>query len=165
MFVLGIDPGLARTGYAIVEDLPSGDRAVAAGVIRTDAARPVAERLLELHRDLESLIAEYGPGEVAIEEVFVNKNLQTATSVGRAAGVALLAAAKAGLSVFEYSPTAVKSTVAGNGRADKEQVQKVVARRLGLASAPQPADASDALAVALCHLQTRPVRRAIEAAR
>ncbi len=165
MFVLGIDPGLARTGYAIVEEQRGRPRAVAAGVIRTDAGDPIGRRLAELYDDLSALIGEYRPAEAAIEEVFVNRNLQTATGVGRAAGVAIVAAARAGLEVFEYTPTAVKSTVAGDGSADKDQLQTVIARRLGLAAAPQPADASDALAVALCHLQASPIRRAVEAAR
>jgi crossover junction endodeoxyribonuclease RuvC len=166
MFVLGIDPGLSRTGYAVVDASGPHPRAVAAGVIHTDPAAPLADRLAELYRDLESLIGEHHPSEAAIEEVFVNRNLQTATAVGRASGVAILAAARSGLAVHEYSPSAVKMAVAGYGDADKEQVQAMVARRLGLLSAPGPADAADALAVALCHLQGAGLRRMLgEAAR
>ncbi len=165
MFVLGIDPGLARTGYAIVEERRGQPRAVAAGAIRTDAGEPIGARLLELHDDLTELIAEYGPAEAAIEEVFVNRNLQTATGVGRAAGVAIVTAAKAGLPVFEYTPTAVKLAVAGFGGAGKDQLGRVVAMRLGLEAPPSPADAADALAVALCHLQASGIRRSVEAAR
>lgn len=165
MFVLGIDPGLSRTGYGVVEATGAAMRAVAAGVISTAPGEPVARRLRELHDDLAAVIAEYRPGEVAIEEIFVNRNLQTATSVGRASGLAMLAAASAGLEVFEYTPSAVKMGVAGYGDATKDQVQTMVARRLGLAGAPSPADAADALAVALCHLQTAGLRRAVDGAR
>ncbi|OFW66897.1 MAG: crossover junction endodeoxyribonuclease RuvC [Actinobacteria bacterium RBG_16_68_21] len=164
MFVLGIDPGLSRTGYAVIEAAGGVMRPVAAGVIRTDPAASLSDRLAELYADLESLIAEYRPDEAAIEEVFVNRNLQTATAVGRASGVAILAAARAGIPVHEYTPSAVKLAVAGYGDAAKAQVQAMVARRLGLESAPGPADAADALAVALCHLQGAGLRRAVDEA-
>ncbi|NQV08082.1 crossover junction endodeoxyribonuclease RuvC [bacterium] len=164
MFVLGIDPGLSTTGYAVVARERRGIRPVAAGAIRTSSRDAIERRLEELHRDLIDLIAEHGPAEMAIERVFVNNNLQTATSVGRASGVILLAAAQAGLSVTEYTPTAIKLAVAGDGRADKAQVQKALVMRLGLDAAPSPADASDALAIALCHLQAFGLQRKIEAA-
>jgi crossover junction endodeoxyribonuclease RuvC len=162
MFVLGIDPGLTTTGYGLVAD---GPRAVVAGVIRTSAQAPVAERLLELHRDLTGLVAEHRPEVVAIEQVFSNRNLQTVANVGRAAGVAMLVAAQAGLLVYEYTPSSVKRAVAGYGNAPKEQVQKMVAQRLRLAELPRPADAADALAVALCHLQGAALLERVEAAR
>lgn len=161
MFVLGIDPGLSTTGYGLIEDLPAAPRAVVAGVIRTSKDRPVAERLGELHRDLTALIGEYGPTEAAIEQVFVNRNLQTASAVGRASGVSILALHQAGLDVAEYTPSEVKMALAGYGKADKEQVMKVVAMRLSLPEPPQPADAADALAIALCHLQAAPRRKLI----
>jgi crossover junction endodeoxyribonuclease RuvC len=164
MFVLGIDPGLSRTGYGVIEASGTTIRAVAAGVISTAPGDTVASRLRELYDDLEGVVAQFAPEEVAIEEVFVNRNLQTATSVARASGVAMLAAARAGLAVFEYTPSAVKMAVAGYGDATKDQVQVMVARRLGLAGAPSPADAADALAVALCHLQSATLRRAVEGA-
>jgi crossover junction endodeoxyribonuclease RuvC len=125
-----------------------------AGVIRTDTAEPTAQRLRDLHDQLLSLLRETKPEVVAIEQVFTNANRQTAVSVGRASGIALLAAAEAGLAVFEYTPTGVKAAVAGDGAADKRAVSRMVARRLRLAAPPSPADAADALAVALCHLQT-----------
>jgi crossover junction endodeoxyribonuclease RuvC len=165
MFVLGLDPGLTTAGYGIIEQHGTGFRAVAAGAIRTASSAPVVERLLEIHTDLTRLIAEYRPSAAAIEQVFVNRNLQTATAVGRASGVALLALAQAGLEVFEYSPSAVKMALCGNGSAPKEQVQRVVAMRLSLPEPPKPADAADALAVALCHAQYTPMRQAIERAR
>ncbi len=162
MFVLGIDPGLTTAGYGIIEASGSGFRAVSAGVIRTSPSQTVSERLRELYRDLAGLVEEYQPTEAAIEEVFVNRNLQTATAVGRASGVALLALAEGGVPVSEYSPSAVKMALCGNGRAPKDQVKRVVAMRLGLKGIPEPADAADALAVALCHAQHAPMRRAVE---
>jgi crossover junction endodeoxyribonuclease RuvC len=161
MFVLGIDPGLSVTGYGLVESRGARMHAVAAGALRTSPSRPDGERLAELFSDLEALLAEYRPEEMALEQVFVNRNLQTATAVGRAVGVALLAAARAGVPVFEYTPSAVKAAVTGSGDAAKDRVQALVARRLGLGAAPRPADAADALAVALCHLQSAGLRRAV----
>ncbi len=153
MFVLGIDPGLTRTGYGIVEKSPAGLRAVAVGVIRTERDARLADRLLEIHRDLSAIIADYRIDTAAIEQVFVNRNRMTATSVARASGVALLAIAQAGISVVEYTPSAVKMALTGYGAADKNQVQKVIQMRLGLDAIPQPADAADALAIAVCHVQ------------
>ena len=153
MFVLGIDPGLTLTGYGVVRG-GSPPTAVAAGVIRTPTNSPIAERLALLHRGLSEVIAEHRPDEVGIESVFTNRNLNTAVSVGRASGVAILAAAQAGLPVAEYVPTAVKSAVTGDGSAGKQAVAAMVARLLRLAEPPRPADAADALAVALCHLRS-----------
>lgn len=152
MFVLGIDPGLTTTGYGLVRR-QHGLEAIAAGVIRTNPDAPATERLLEIHRRLAEILAEHHPQAVAIEQVFTNRNLQTAVSVGRAAGVAILAAAQHDLSVFEYPPTVIKSAVTGDGSADKRMVSTMVGRRLGIAP-PTPADAADALAVAICHLQS-----------
>jgi crossover junction endodeoxyribonuclease RuvC len=152
MFVLGIDPGLSITGYGMVGDRPL--RAVAAGVIRTDPEAPPAARLLEIHRQLTGLITQHKPRVMAIEQVFTNVNLRTVAAVGRAAGVAILAAAEAGLPVVEYTPTAVKVAVTGDGAAGKRAVQAMLARRLRLSTPPRPADAADALAVAVCHLQS-----------
>jgi len=164
MFVLGIDPGLSITGYALVAAEGASLRAVAAGVIRTDRHLPMSVRLDELFADVEALIAEHRPEEVAIERVFANRNLQTVEGVARASGVVLLAAARAGLDVHEYTPSAVKKAIVGVGTAPKKQVQEIVARRLGLQRAPSPADAADALAVAMCHLQSAPLQRAIREA-
>jgi crossover junction endodeoxyribonuclease RuvC len=152
MFVLGIDPGLTTTGFGLVR---SGrcPAAVAAGVIRTDPADPLPRRLRELHDGVAGLLAEHRPDVMAVEMVFTNRNRQTAVAVGRASGVAILAAGAAGVAVVEYTPTTVKSAVAGDGAAGKAAVQEMVARRLALAELPRPADAADALAVALCHLQ------------
>lgn len=156
MFVFGIDPGLTATGYGIV---CSGNpaRAVGAGVIRTSPELAVGERLSLLHDGLTDLIGEHRPEVVAVETVFTNRNLNTAISVGRASGVAILAAAQAGLKVSEYAPTAVKAAVTGDGSAGKEAVAAMVARLLRLEAPPSPADAADALAVALCHLRSAPM--------
>jgi len=156
MFVLGIDPGLSATGYGLVEG-SHPPRAIRAGVIRTDTALTVPQRLAELYAGLAQVIADTSPDVVAMETVFTNRNLQTAMSVGRASGVALLTAAEAGLAVHEYVPTAIKAAVTGDGSANKDRVQQMVARLLRLSEAPKPADASDALAIALCHLRAAPL--------
>ncbi len=153
MFVLGIDPGLTRTGYGLVRRTRP-PRPAAVGVITTDRHLPTADRLAELHADLTALLAEHRPEVMAIERIFTNRNLQTALAVVRASGVALLAAAQAGVPVVEYPPTTVKMAVTGDGNATKAMVADMVARRLGLPAPPRPADAADALAVALCHLQS-----------
>lgn len=156
MFVLGIDPGLTVTGYGLIH---SGNppRAAGAGVIRTGTELTLGQRLSQLHRELVELIGEHRPDVVCLETVFTNRNLNTAISVGRASGVAILAAADAGLEVTEYAPTAVKAAVTGDGAADKKAVAAMVARLLRLTAAPRPADAADALAVALCHLRSAPL--------
>lgn len=152
MFVLGIDPGLSATGYGLVEG-SNPPRAVLAGVIRTGAEVETTHRLRELYEGLTEIVTDTRPDVIALETIFTNRNLQTAISVGRASGVALLVAAQARLPVFEYVPTAVKSAVTGDGSANKGQVQEMVARLLKLTKPPRPADAADALAIALCHLR------------
>ena len=154
MLVIGIDPGLTTTGFGVVRRGAGSPAVRSAGVIRTEAGLPTATRLDVLYQDIGELIEEVRPEVMAIERVFVNRNRLTATQVGQASGVILLAAARAGLEVFEYSPSAVKAIVTGDGRASKAQVQQMVARRLGLREAPRPADAADALAIALCHMQS-----------
>jgi crossover junction endodeoxyribonuclease RuvC len=126
---------------------------VAAGVIHTEPTEPMTRRLAELARDLREVVAEHKPATAAIEQVFVNNNRKTAMSVARASGVALLILAEAGLDVAEYTPSAVKMALTGSGSADKAQMQRVIAMRLGLDTPPDPPDAADALAVALCHVQ------------
>lgn len=154
MFVLGIDPGLTTTGFAVLSHDRGRSTAVTAGVFRTSVDDPIGTRLVELYRDVSQLVAEFEPTAAAIEQVFVNRNLQTAVSVARASGVAMMAIAQAGVPIHEYQPTAIKAAVTGDGRADKKQIQAMVMRRLGLAEPPRPADAADALAVAMCHLQS-----------
>jgi crossover junction endodeoxyribonuclease RuvC len=167
VFVLGIDPGLSRCGYACLE--PGARRtvrAVAIGVLTTPAADPLPQRLAALRADLAALIAELHPDVVAVERVFFQVNVRTAMSVGQASGLALAEAAAAGCDVVQYTPNEVKEAVTGWGAAGKEQVQKMVQARLGLAEPPRPADAADAAALALCHLAVAPFRaRVAEAPR
>lgn len=163
MFVLGIDPGLSTLGYGILQARGHAVQAVAAGVIRTDPQLEIGARLNEMHRDLLDIVRTHRPDQAAIEQVFVNRNLHTATSVGRASGVVLLALEQEAVPVCEYSPSAVKRALTGYGKADKTQMKKVVAMRLGLNTMPGPADAADALAIALCHLQSMPARAIGEA--
>lgn len=157
MFVLGIDPGLTRCGYGAVEKSGSLLRAVAAGVLRTDAAAPLPQRLAELQSGLRALLVELSPEAVAVERVFFTANARTAMSVGQASGLALAEAAAAGCEVVQYTPTEVKSAVAGWGAAPKEQMTKMVQALLGLAAPVRPADATDALALALCHHAVAPL--------
>ncbi len=160
MFVLGVDPGLTRTGYAVLSNRNLKPTLRSVGVIRTTPSDTLAERLAELYRDLSSVVADHEPEVLAIESVFVNQNLQTAMSVARASGVIILVAAERRIPVFEYTPSAVKSAVCGYGSATKDQVQQMIVCRLDLPGAPRPADAADAVAVALCHMQSARLRMA-----
>lgn len=163
--VLGIDPGLTRCGYAVVDGRgPGAARAVTMGVIRTVASDELPHRLASLRAELVSLIEEFSPDVVSVERVFFQTNVRTAMSVGQASGLALCEAAAAGCVVVQYTPNEVKSSVAGNGSASKQQVQKMVQARLKLAGLPKPADAADAAALALCHLATAPMARHVAAA-
>lgn len=155
MPTLGVDPGTARLGYGVVAGGET-PRALAFGVVETPASAPMPQRLVVLYDALERLIAEYKPAALAVEQLFFARNVTNAMTVGQARGVVLLAAARAGVRVAEYTPSEVKQAVAGYGKADKEQMQEMVRLTLGLANAPRPDDAADALAVALCHLQTAP---------
>ena len=156
--VLGVDPGLTRCGYAVVDGRPGGSVAVALGVIRTPATGELPARLAALQAELAALIAEFRPDAVAVEQVFFQVNVRTAMSVGQASGLALAEAAAAGCDVAQYTPNQVKDAVAGWGGAPKAQVQKMVQARLRLASPPRPPDAADAAALALCHLAMAPMR-------
>lgn len=158
--VLGIDPGLTRCGYAVVDGRGvAAASAVSMGVIRTPAADPLPQRLAALRAELVGLIAEFRPAVVAVEQVFFQVNVRTAMSVGQASGLALCEAAAAGCEVVQYTPNQVKDAVAGYGGAGKAQVAKMVQARLGLSRPPSPADAADAAALALCHLAMAPARR------
>jgi crossover junction endodeoxyribonuclease RuvC len=164
--VLGIDPGLTRCGYAVVDSGRAGSvRAVSLGVIRTPPADPLPQRLAALRLEFTALLAEFEPDAVAVEQVFFQVNVRTAMSVGQASGLALAEAALAGCEVVQYTPNQVKDAVAGWGGADKEQVQKMVQVRLGLTALPKPADAADAAALALCHLAMAPMQRRVAAGR
>jgi crossover junction endodeoxyribonuclease RuvC len=161
--VLGIDPGLSRCGYGAVTRRGAKFEAVAYGVLRTDPKAPLPGRLATLEADLEALVAEIGPGAVAVERVLFQVNARTAISVGQASGLALAVAARAGVAVVQYSPNEVKLAVTGDGAADKVAVQTMVTRLLDLPRAPQPPDAADALALALCHSWRARVEAAVPA--
>jgi crossover junction endodeoxyribonuclease RuvC len=149
VIALGIDPGTATCGFGVVSLEDGHLRLVDAGVIRTAADETDAARLRQLHAALASLLAEHAPHRVGVERLFFQRNVQTAMTVGQARGVALLAAAQAGLTVDEPTPNEVKQAVCGNGAADKEQVADMVARLLGVSLDGVPDDATDALAVAI----------------
>ncbi len=156
MLVLGIDPGTARTGYGLVVEAEDGSlRSRGYGVIRTDPQNDMPFRLLQLFRELESLLQTEHPDETAVEELYFHRNVTNAISVGQARGVSLMAIARAGLPVTEYSPQEVKLAVAGDGAAAKPQIQEMVRILLNLPSIPRPDDAADALAVAICHAHSR----------
>lgn len=171
MKVLGIDPGLATTGWGLVQKVsPQSFRPIRYGCFLTPAREPLVVRLQSIARSLRELIASEKPDVAAIEELFFAKDSRTAANVGHARGVLLLVLADAGLPVFEYNPRSVKIALTGFGGAAKDQMQKMVQRLLSLPSMPKPDDAADALAIALCHLNThrlgaveaalgRPVRR------
>jgi crossover junction endodeoxyribonuclease RuvC len=163
VFVLGIDPGLSRCGYGVVERVGRRPRAVAAGVIRTDPTLEVPSRLCALQADLRALIDQHRPAVVAIERVLFQVNARTAIPVAQAAGVAMIEAVAAGCEVVEYSPNQVKQAVAGYGAADKAQIGRMVQTLLGIAFPLRPADAADAVALALCHLAHAPLRGRVAA--
>jgi len=151
MIIMGIDPGFAITGYGIVEYIGNKFSVVDYGAITTEASMPLPQRLLLLSNRLEELIKMYKPEAISIEELFFNKNIKTALTVGHGRGVAVLAAARSGVDVFEYTPLQVKQAVVGYGRAEKSQIQQMVKAILNLPAIPKPDDVADALAVAVCH--------------
>ncbi|HUO17465.1 MAG TPA: crossover junction endodeoxyribonuclease RuvC [Verrucomicrobiae bacterium] len=155
MRVLGIDCGGEYTGYGVVEMRCSGKLScLTCGAIKLSPREALPLRLTRIFRELGAIIAEYQPDEVAIEDVFYALNAKSALKLGQVRGVAMLAAASAELEVAEYSPLTIKSSVVGYGRAEKQQVQDMVTRLLSLPVPPRPLDASDALAIAICHLHT-----------
>lgn len=152
MRVLGIDPGLTRCGVGIVDVEPNRTaRLVVVTVIRTPPDMPLEQRLLAVGDGIDLLLDEYAPAVVAIERVFAQHNLRTVMGTAQVSGVALHAAAKRGLPVALHTPSEVKAAITGYGAADKKQMQAMVARILGLSAVPKPADAADALAIAICH--------------
>lgn len=153
MRVLGVDPGLTRCGVGVVEGLPGRPCVlVAYHVIRTDPEIDLALRLLHLDRSLADLLVEHRPGSVAVERVFSQHNVRTVMGTAQASAVAVLAGARAGLPVQTYTPSEVKAAVTGSGQADKAQMTAMVTRLLRLDAPPKPADAADALALAICHI-------------
>lgn len=153
MRVLGVDPGLTRCGLGVVDSLPGRRvRLVAVGVARSDPAAGVDQRLLVIATELDRWIEEHAPDTLAVERVFAQHNVSTVTGTAQVAGIAMLAAARHGIPVAMHTPSEVKAAVTGSGRAGKAQVQAMVTRLLGLDDVPRPADAADALALAICHL-------------
>lgn len=164
MIVLGIDPGLANTGYGVVARRDGRLVALDGGVIETAAGLAVERRLADIYAGVDALLAEHEPDGVALEELYFGQNVRTAFAVGQARGVVMLAAGQRGLACESYTPQAVKSSVCGSGRAGKEQVARMVAALLGLDSPPAPDHAADALAVAVCHVNRAPLARALAGA-
>jgi crossover junction endodeoxyribonuclease RuvC len=163
MRVLGIDCGSRITGYGVVDTNGADCTLVRCGVIRSRSSNPLAVRLKEIHAGIIEIIRELGPDVAAFESLFYSNNVQSALKLGHVRGVSLVAAAEANLPVFEYSPAEVKSAVTGYGRAEKPQVQQMVRALLKLESPPAPLDASDALAVAICHVHTNRFNKAVAA--
>ena len=153
MRVLGIDPGTVTMGYGVVESNNDDLSLIDYGALVTSERFPIGERLCYLYRELLCIIQNYQPDMVAVEQPFVASNVRSALAIGRAQAVALLAAATQGIPTHEYTPTRVKQSVANYGASNKEQVQEMVRLQLGLKEIPQPNDAADALAVAICHLR------------
>jgi len=154
MTILGIDPGYAICGFGLIYGDRSKQQLIQYGAIRTEAGRPLPERLKQIYDDVTLLINQFNPQMLAIEELFFHTNVTTALSVAHARGVIVLAAETLGIPVYEYTPLQVKLAIAGYGRADKAQMMDMVRRHLNLKENPKPDDAADALAVALCHMRS-----------
>jgi crossover junction endodeoxyribonuclease RuvC len=154
VLVVGIDPGVATTGYGVVRDTVNGILLVDYGVVTTPPNLALAQRLLLLHHELKKIIQLHRPESAAVEKLFFQKNVTTAIAVGQARGVALLTMAENQIEVSEYTPLEVKQAVAGYGSADKKQVQYMVKAILNMEVVPTPDDAADALAIAICHLHS-----------
>lgn len=152
--ILGIDPGTATTGWGVVHGEGQHLQLIEYGTIRTPANSPLPERLLTIHQEVTDLLESYEPDLVAVEQVFFQKNVKTAMSVGHARGVILLAAAEAGLPIDEFTPNEIKQAITGYGGAGKQQMQDMVRMLLGLEEVPRPDDAADAVATAICSHHT-----------
>lgn len=161
MIVLGIDPGTASTGYGVLQSVGSRLRALAHGVIRTSTQAMLEHRLAEIHARVGELLDVYSAEAVAVEELYFGANVRTAFAVGQARGAVLLAAGQRGIPARSYTPQQVKAAVCGHGRADKQQVARMVGRLLALPSAALPDHATDALAVAMCDLNRAPLAGAV----
>ncbi len=162
--VLGVDPGLTRCGLGVVEGVPGRPpRLIAAGVARTGADEDIAVRLLAIEQEIERWLTEYQPDTVAVERVFSQHNVRTVMGTAQAGAVAIVCAARRGLPVALHTPSEVKAAVTGSGRADKDQVTVMVMRLLRMTERPRPADAADALALAICHLWRTPAITARQA--
>ncbi len=154
MIVLGIDPGIATIGFAVLETEKSQYRLLRCGVITTPAHTSLSSRLDQIYQDMRQLLYAFHPDAVSVEELFFNTNITTGIAVAHGRGVILLACQQAGVKIFEYTPLQVKQAVVGYGRAEKKQVMDMVRRLCNLKSAPKPDDAADAVALALCHARS-----------
>ncbi len=155
MRILGVDPGLNITGYGVLDDENGVITVVEAGVVRTVGSDPMSRRLFAIGREMESIVKQFQPDAIAIEELYSHYgHPRTAIIMGHARGIVLLRAAEAEIDVFPYSSTKVKNSLTGNGRASKRQVQQMICSTLSLPTVPEPPDVADALAVALCHCRT-----------
>jgi len=152
MKILGIDPGTIAMGYGVIESSDDKITLIDYGALTTTARSPIGERLSYLYNQLLEIVSRYQPDSVAVEQPFLAKNVKSALAIGRAQAVAILAAANKEIPTYEYTPTQIKQRVANYGASSKEQIQEMVKLQLGLSETPQPSDAADALAVALCHL-------------
>lgn len=155
--VLGIDPGTATTGWAVLEEKNGKTTSIAYGHVSTPAYDSTAQRLKEVSDDLEKIIKKYRPDEAAVEDIFFFKNLKTVIKVSQSRGAILLTLEKLKVSIAEYTPLQVKQAVTGYGRAEKSQVQEMVKNILNLSVIPKPDDTADALAIALCHLSSQKI--------
>ena len=154
MRILGIDPGTATTGYALVKSVGEGFESIDFGIIKTEPHEDNATRLAQICEDLEALVKEYKPDLAAIEELFFVKNVKTGIQVAQARGAMIATLTRLKVPIAEYKPVEVKSAITGNGQAEKQQVQKMVQLILNLESPPKPDDAADAIAIAICHLNS-----------
>lgn len=158
MVIIGIDPGIAITGYAVLSGSGNQMNVIEYGALTTASGLSRGLRLRQLYDQVVAVIERHHPAEIAVEELFFNRNVTTALVVGEARGVILLAAEQKGLALAEYTPSEVKQAVVGYGKADKPQVQQMVRLLLSLKETPKPDDVADALAIGICHLQSRTVR-------
>lgn len=166
MKILGIDPGLDRTGWAVLEKTGAASPVLlASGLIHTPARMLLEKRLVHIFDSLASLIGEHRPAEAAIEEVFFSKRASTQADTTHARGVILLACEKGGLPIYPYNPRTIKKTISGSGSAEKKQMQRMVQLTLKLAAIPEPDDIADAMAAALCHLRLAPFAKALAKAK
>lgn len=155
MRILGVDPGTVRTGYGVIDEINGSLGFLESGVIRTSPTHSIPRRLKRIYSGLQGVIEQYRPDVISIENIFLAHNPRSALKLGHARGVAILAAVNRDLDVYEYTPAEVKKTIVGFGRADKSQVQQMVKRLLSLSDSPLSLDASDALALAICHSHSR----------
>ena len=162
MIILGIDPGTAIMGYGLIEQKGNHLRALAYSCWRTPAHTPLAERLLMLYDEIDAFLSAHSPDHMAVEELFFSSNAKTALAVGQARGIVLLAGARHGIPIYEYTPLQMKQAVVGYGKAEKKQVQQMVKSLLNLQEIPKPDDTADALGLAICHAHSYGLNRRME---